>query len=523
MSRRLHSERGWAMATVMGAMLVISLATAAAFAATTGDIGAGTRDVNRKQAYAAAEAGIQAYLYQIAVDPDFYLDCSNTTAMTVNQRVANATQATWTNVPNSTAQYAVELLPANGASACTQDDPSTVIDATYGTFRIRSTGRAGSGNDQVRRTIVATLRRPAFSDYVYFTDSEGSNIRFVTGDVVNGPLHTNDRIYFCGTPQFGTKPAHNIEVVGAGASGQGWTRDTSCGASALPLVNFSGGTNQNYGTWVYPASTLTLPSSNTALKDQTLSGYRFKGETKLNFTAGGIVVTQGTLEDGTVKTGQTLPYPPRANASIYVSNYSASSCSTTTDVQNDPYNTNLTGPTKCGTAWVQGTYSSSITVAAQQDVVVNGNLVHSGNAVMGLISNNFIRVYHPVGASGTSNKNCTSSSSDYNPQPGSGSGSGHTLTIEAAILSLTKSFTVDSYGCGDSLGKLNVTGAIAQKTRGVVGTGSGSNDGNSTGYIKNYVYDSRLKYRTPPNFLDPVGSSWKLKSSVEQVPALPAS
>ena len=64
--------------------------------------------------------------------------------------------------------------------------------------------------------------------------------------------------------------------------------------------------------------------------------------------------------------------------------------------------------------------------------------------------------------------------------------------IYAAILSTKHSFLVDNYGCGESLEKLNVYGAIAQKFRGIVGTTGG------TGYIKNYNYDERLAVDEPP-------------------------
>jgi hypothetical protein len=60
-----------------------------------------------------------------------------------------------------------------------------------------------------------------------------------------------------------------------------------------------------------------------------------------------------------------------------------------------------------------------------------------------------------------------------------------------------------------------VTGAIAQKYRGIVGTFGSS----QTGYIKNYAYDDRLKYREPPHFLDPVQTAWRVVRETEQVPA----
>ena len=56
------------------------------------------------------------------------------------------------------------------------------------------------------------------------------------------------------------------------------------------------------------------------------------------------------------------------------------------------------------------------------------------------------------------------------------------------MLAINHSFIVDNYNCGNSLGTLNVKGAIAQKYRGAVGTSGG------TGYLKNYEYDERLHY-----------------------------
>jgi hypothetical protein len=63
---------------------------------------------------------------------------------------------------------------------------------------------------------------------------------------------------------------------------------------------------------------------------------------------------------------------------------------------------------------------------------------------------------------------------------------------------------------------LHIDGAIAQRYRGPVGQ-SGSN---ATGYLKQYVYDQRLKYLSPPKFLDPVASSWGVATWAEiNVPA----
>ena len=79
------------------------------------------------------------------------------------------------------------------------------------------------------------------------------------------------------------------------------------------------------------------------------------------------------------------------------------------------------------------------------------------------------------------------------------------MTIDAAILTINHSFIVDNYNCGEQLGNLTVEGAIAQKFRGPVGTFGGNG---STGYLKNYNYDDRLRYVEPPDFLEPIQSAW---------------
>jgi hypothetical protein len=56
-----------------------------------------------------------------------------------------------------------------------------------------------------------------------------------------------------------------------------------------------------------------------------------------------------------------------------------------------------------------------------------------------------------------------------------------------------------------------------QKYRGPVGTGNGVSI--VTGFLKNYWYDDRLRFRSPPYFLDPLDAAWETVNSQEQVPA----
>ena len=84
-----------------------------------------------------------------------------------------------------------------------------------------------------------------------------------------------------------------------------------------------------------------------------------------------------------------------------------------------------------------------------------------GEGVLGLVANNFVRIYHPEPYNAeTKTFECKN-----------GTGSLQDVTIDAAILAIAHSFIVDNYNCGAKLGTLDVNGAIAQKYRGAVGTG----------------------------------------------------
>jgi hypothetical protein len=97
-----------------------------------------------------------------------------------------------------------------------------------------------------------------------------------------------------------------------------------------------------------------------------------------------------------------------------------------------------------------------------------------------------------------------------------------TVRIDAAMLALDHSITTDNFNCGDRLDNLTINGALAQPYRGTVGaTGTDPRDGrpNQSGFIKDYNYDERLRFRSPPYFLTPDDAAWKVNRTNEQVPA----
>jgi len=64
-------------------------------------------------------------------------------------------------------------------------------------LRLTSIGRFGRATAQARVNMI----RPAFCQYLYFTDYEPT-IWFITGDVLDGPVHTNGTLHINGSPTF---------------------------------------------------------------------------------------------------------------------------------------------------------------------------------------------------------------------------------------------------------------------------------------------------------------------------------
>ena len=76
---------------------------------------------------------------------------------------------------------------------------------------------------------------------------------------------------------------------------------------------------------------------------------------------------------------------------------------------------------------------------------------------------------------------------------------------------------MSNYKWGTSLGKLSVRGSIAQKWRGIVGTGTTATS-TATGFKKDYGYDTRLKFLSPPYFPQWTSAQWSAQTTGELKP-----
>ncbi len=87
-----------------------------------------------------------------------------------------------------------------------------------------------------------------------------------------------------------------------------------------------------------------------------------------------------------------------------------------------------------------------------------------------------------------------------------------TRWIYASMQTLQHSFLVQSYNVGNDLGTLGVRGSIAQRYRGIVRQGS-------SGFLKDYGYDTRLRFQSPPYFPQWTNASWSAQTTGELKPA----
>lgn len=465
-------------------------------------------------------------------------------------------------------------VPGSGGEASYRYEVDNSQYSETGTLFLRSTGRVGDET----RTIVADLRQQGFIDFLYFTDYEiqdpvmsGANaatcvryayagrpsgcseIAFGSNDVVDGPAHSNDRIRICDARFKGAVTTSYNPSSGRRYDNRNSLNQT-CGGQVFDLAG-------------YPAYSpvIGMPQTNSQLKrevrtdlvaDVPLPGCLYTGPTTIRLNADGTITvrspwTRKTRVAGDPATSGSEPsacgaiaalrsaggatFTPPANNVIYVQNvptvasdpnYTApgmmpvsgfacnggSGSTRQNGSSANGYGNGIGYPAanermpsdsayscRTGDVFVQGTLDGQLTIAAERYIYVTGDVRYedANDDMLGLIGTDAVWVWNPVTAGGASVLG------------------GSNRRVDAAILSVAHTFQVQNYDTGGNRGTLTVNGAIAQKFRGIVRSGS-------NGYAKNYLYDERLRYTAPPKFLSPVTTTYGVTVWVEVGPAFTA-
>lgn len=395
-------------------LFVGSLLLTATYLSANGDIKLTRTSLNSKKAYYAAMAGIANFQYHLNNNSRYEMECPVVKEAKVPQNTAEkASEPT-------VETYSYQVVPASESAytECTKGISLSMIESNKratGTFRVISTGTAGTKGKSgyQTRSVVATFTHEGFTHWVYYTNyedldpsfyepkencarheyetiegkksersSECLQIEFVTGDSLNGPVHTNDAADICGKPVFGREGHEDkIEINGGTYS--------SCSSDSPEYK----------GKYTTEGKEITPPATDAELANAASSEYHFYGKTLITLNANTAKPEEAnTITVTNNNETKTLPWP--VSGVLYVSNSSSGGCK----YIYSPYDSIYTTDEGCGNAYVHGTYTKSLTIGSENNIVINGNIQTQtntegkpeGNAVLGLIATNYIRVYHPV-------------------------------------------------------------------------------------------------------------------------------
>lgn len=307
-------------------------------------------------------------------------------------------------------------------------------DLNQYTLQIRSFARY---NGKLGMAEVEMFRRP-LSYYAYFTDIEPSNIYFIgpevlsghPGEIVNGPLHTNGRLNFAGSPTFN----------GPVTSTTMWYGHPSY--SNNPVFNATA----NFSA---PREFLHEADFSELTTAAATQGISFDTEVELEF------LDNGNLRVWDVATGDEseISHSDIVNSGGLIHSTSRVS--------------------------VRGTVKGSYTLFSQEDIIINGDLVYEEHPddnfdtedMLGIVSNSNVRI-----------------SEDAHLENGS-----QDVNVHASIVALGTSFGADNYNTGSPRGDLNLLGGIIQVQRGPVGTfGRRSTTGYAKNYSYDERFQERV-------------------------------
>jgi hypothetical protein len=385
-------------------------------------------------------------------------------------------------------------------------------------------------------------------------------VDFETGDQLFGPVYTNDSIYIDGTPTFSsTVNTADPECLFVNYTQSGCATDpnyTTTGSgydhareplptddSELAAVAQQGGCYYQGPTQITLSVTqvagvnvgqmkVVSPDTTGYPGNDTMNAAAPVGDANCPTDATAALPSNGVLFVGQASSGANSVNPfYSATAGLSQVQSACSNC----------YYGQTPHPGTEADAFVNGTLSGHLTVAAYNNVIVDGSITYddctwastpsqsqcaynnattaSGiNDTLGLIANNFIEVNRPIYNSSASPSNQGNTLPTCNgttwvpplcdPSTSTGSGDGtQGLTIDGSVLALNQSFAVNNYSVGGNEGTLDIYGSIQQDARGAVGQ--------SGGYVKYYYYDPRLTLYGPPFYLTPGTPSWSLESSSE--------
>jgi len=173
MIKLFSDERGISLIMTIIAGLFLSILGYVTISTVVTDSRLGARSLNSSQAFWLAESGLElTYRWLQFQDSP----------------------------PGGTASFLhYNQHPEGGGTFTVTVDPDDGNPGTYlKKYKISSVGKV----DQTVRQLEIEMQTTTFNKFGYLTGNEGGTIWFNTGDLIEGPIHSNDQISIVGSPVF---------------------------------------------------------------------------------------------------------------------------------------------------------------------------------------------------------------------------------------------------------------------------------------------------------------------------------
>jgi len=302
---------------------------------------------------------------------------------------------------------------------------------------------------QSTRDTVRVIIQPGSFASYGYYSKVEGNITWVTGDTVWGPFHTQATMKISGTPVF------------------------------MGRVSAFNGTNPKNSTAIFKNGFITgenvdLPLDLHDVENAAISGGKLfsSGDVWLNFN--GTTVTWKTSANGTPTTTPLSTFAP--NGVITTGN---------------------------GNMHIMGTVDARLTLCAEGTSPTGGN-VYIDDDIKYAVDPRTSSTIDMLGIMADNSVIITDDSANHN-----------NVVIDGSIFCRTGGLTAENYSTRGISGTINLLGGIIQYQRGAVGTfsSSGGTVTITSGFRKNYKYDTRLTTSSPPFF--PFTGKYQLVSWID--------
>ncbi|MFQ5637018.1 MAG: DUF4900 domain-containing protein [bacterium] len=333
------------------------------------------------------------------------------------------------------------LSAGSGTYSVTIDPDDGNTNTYLKTYKLISTGKIAD----VLRQIEVEVHTTTFNKFAYLTGDEGGTIWFTSGDTLEGPVHSNDQISIVNSPVFMGKLTSSASSFHQG--------------SPFNPV-FQDGYQLGVPPAIFPTQQDVIDNYWAVNSDppDLIIDARFGKRASIEFNPDGTLTYSIWYWQGGNKiyiVQDAVEIVDNLNGFIYVK----------------------------GSVQVKGTLDGVVTIVATKNIKITNDLVYEQSDSEGKPLSNcddylgLISIKNTIIADNAPNRN--------------------DVKINAAILTLGNSFTVQNYYSGSERGDLTIWGSLSQKVRGPVGTFGWWG---YTGYHKDYHYDNRFLNMSPPYF-----------------------